>query len=716
MALAAPPLRVAVMDFTNAAPRGDLDSLGKGLQSMITTDLAESAAFELVERERLKDVQTELKLQKRAEIDKATAVRIGKLAGASHLVSGSFTVVGERMRIDCRLFSVATGEILLAEKAEGEKSAFFDLEKTLMTKLVAAVGAKVAPKERARMGRIHTADFEAFRKFSDGIGLFDEKRYDEATRALREATQLDTEFKLAHVTLAGYEELVRRARAGADAAKESETELARLRRDKETALGASIAERLHTRAKSGNKVERQLAVSMLAMTYSGQVWGPLKMLSERGDAFVMERIADNFNKSYWSSAAEVVPQFPPMPWGSHMHLPESLEAFDADFAQSRKDNEQDAKRQIEDINYLYSGGFFARRLHLDRRQEAELCERLYRLGLKFQPTTEWKVRQQIALAHDFQRVLAIDRSTAFLVQTQAMTTASDSLRKIADMLEQNRELERIFGEVKLKTELREFLINTPYEALNAVEEARKIFGVSALTPQIASTLVRYRRWPRSEDEYLLIGDEPVWRLHEIDGVELTTGPRTDRLRSDEIRYWARPTARERPGDTLLAFGPAPLDQFTVTFTVTRTPALDWRLAEKSAAEALEKAPADKQATEVGLVFGLRNIGVPSRGKQAPAPLAGYAVRIGPSLIRFTRLTGGKQRGELTEAPIADWKVDLAAEQKLAVSVRVDDHAVTVTVNGKPFTAKPPADRGGFLGLTLSGTGYTSIAGLRVTRR
>jgi TolB-like protein len=218
----AAPMRVAVMDFTDAAPDGSLDHLGKGLQSMITTDLSVSSAFEIVERARLKDIQGELKLQRRAEIDPKTAVRIGKLAGATHLVSGSFTVLGEKMRIDCRLVAVDNGKVLLAEKVEGDKAAFFELEKSLVQKVVGSLGAKVAPKERAEMGKVHTADFDAFRKFSEGIVQFDEQKYDEALSSLRQATTMDAEFKLAQVTFAGYEELVSRARASATAARQTE--------------------------------------------------------------------------------------------------------------------------------------------------------------------------------------------------------------------------------------------------------------------------------------------------------------------------------------------------------------------------------------------------------------------------------------------------------------------------------------------------------------
>src|SRR5262245_22578075 len=96
-------MRVAVMEFTSATKDPDLAALGKGLQSMVTTDLANVQAIKVVERERLKDVQGELTLSQGQGFDKATAARIGKLVGATHLFVGSYTVVGDKMRLDGRL-------------------------------------------------------------------------------------------------------------------------------------------------------------------------------------------------------------------------------------------------------------------------------------------------------------------------------------------------------------------------------------------------------------------------------------------------------------------------------------------------------------------------------------------------------------------------------------------------------------------------------------
>ena len=199
------PLRVAVMDFTPASTAPEFEPLGAGLQSMITTDLGELPAFQLVERARLKDIQAELHLAESGAVDKATAAKIGGLAGATHLLVGSFTVVGGRMRIDARMFAVDTGAVALSEKMEGAQTAFFELEQKLVRKIVDAVGVKLGRKEKAELAKPQTTDFDAFARFSQGLALFDEKKTPEAVAAMQAAVQRDPNFALAAQKLSQFQ-------------------------------------------------------------------------------------------------------------------------------------------------------------------------------------------------------------------------------------------------------------------------------------------------------------------------------------------------------------------------------------------------------------------------------------------------------------------------------------------------------------------------------
>lgn len=66
----------------------------------------------LVERERLLAILRELDLGSSALADEATALRIGRLAGARMMLFGVYQVVGSQMRLDLRLVAVETSRVV----------------------------------------------------------------------------------------------------------------------------------------------------------------------------------------------------------------------------------------------------------------------------------------------------------------------------------------------------------------------------------------------------------------------------------------------------------------------------------------------------------------------------------------------------------------------------------------------------------------------------
>ncbi len=175
---------------------------------MVTTDLGELPAFVLDERARLKDIQAEIKLAQDGVVDKTTAAQIGALSGATHLLVGTFTVVGGKMRIDARMFVVASGEVVLSEKIEGAQATFFDLEKSLVKRIVDTVGVKLSRKEKGDL-KNETTDFEAFSKYSQGLVLGDQHKVAEAVVAMQAAAVTrDPNFTLAVTQLGDMQKLL----------------------------------------------------------------------------------------------------------------------------------------------------------------------------------------------------------------------------------------------------------------------------------------------------------------------------------------------------------------------------------------------------------------------------------------------------------------------------------------------------------------------------
>lgn len=720
----ATPMRVAVLDFTNGSGE-EYAALGKGLQAMLTTDLASVETFELVERARLNDIRDELKLSGSGMVDPKTAVRIGKLAGASHMVTGAYTVVGDTMRLDGRLVAMADGKVLLAADVAGSKEAFFELEKELVKKLIVATGVTMAPKERAAVGKVHTADFTAFRKFSEGIDLFDHARYEEARKALREASGIDESFDLARLTLDQYEALVSKARARADAAHVAQEERSRMAEDADSRREAAVVARLfqiaggETRASA---VDRQVALGVLIQIYTQNFhgWGFLARLEATGDAFALERRAESLIRSYWAAAEGLLGKVTPVSVyvGAPPPSVDKVDAFLAE-AKATMTKSPDGFLSVGLQGTVHS---MARKLQLDKHEEAALFEKLVVYGLKRPQSKEHGARWMEELAEELQGIGELERSTRWLTKLSASSEDPKLLDKVAEMLAENRDLAALSAKGPMQEIVKEYLRNAISRPMKwPIKEAREHYTGEALTQKGAREFLRHRTWPNYATEYVIVGNEPVWVLSGDNRVSTST--RWDRYRTDGMDWYqeAREGRTEQP--LLAVVGATTRKGFEATFRLGFQMAPEVALA-MSDYEKKRFGELGSRRPTVSFFFGLADILTPTvrdpdkREDTTPNPMRGYGVVLGDGEARLVtvRETGrgaGRPQGkELAFEQVASWKARLA-ESDTVVTVKVDGRAVVVSVGGKQHRAELPAEPDGFLGLGIDGPGVATIRSLAV---
>jgi TolB-like protein len=114
---------VAVMYFTNSAlvNHSDYEPLSKGIAEMLITELAASPALQVVERDRLQKLLEEQDLHSTGKVDKETAVQLGKILGARHMLMGGFVIdPRQNMRLDLRAVDVETSRVEYVETVTGK--------------------------------------------------------------------------------------------------------------------------------------------------------------------------------------------------------------------------------------------------------------------------------------------------------------------------------------------------------------------------------------------------------------------------------------------------------------------------------------------------------------------------------------------------------------------------------------------------------------------
>jgi len=712
-ASAAGQMAVAVLEFTNASKDAELESLGKGLQSMVTTDLANVSTIKVVERERLKDLQGELKLSNSAGFDKSTAAKIGKLAGASHLFVGSFTVVGDKMRLDGRLLVVATGEVVVAEQIAGEKALFFELEQKLVGKVVAILGVTPAPKEKAAMSRAHTADFQAFKKFSDGLQAFDDGRLEDAMKNLNEATNIDKDFKLASLTLEEYERLAAQVRAKAEAAGHVEDEVARLEKNKAIAGAVGVLKQLWPLVdRKGSspeaKLQRVAAACVLSNLYRNDLGyknrGPVSSedLAKAGfDYFTLQRTADALLARAWADAPDVFPRIPPLCIGFGLiygDRPDPIEKLLGYEIERAAKLAADSEALLSYISNNATVDPAAERLHLDEPGEVKLWETLYAMAQRLPKLTDQdRARFEEMIAEHRRTIADFDGSAKMYAAAARHTKDSYKLKGYAKEIEKNKELAIAYKAASpLAQEL--YRISGRGGEVRASDPKR-------LSRDVESARDIRERGGRGDGDYILLGDLPVWRmLGRAMWTYTRTGPRTSRRRTAELRYETVP-------DRSLKHEPAPV----VFATPLRGKRFTARAQIDQSAAPPEWRPGDRNPPtgggEVGVAFALSRV-TPEGGIEHNAPLVtiAYAVLVATDRVRLVQITRDGEN-EIEVKQLADAQVGAGRGGPRALEVTVEPGKVNASVDGKrvAFPWKPAGDPDGFVGYIFNGPGYASLS-------
>ncbi len=101
--------KIAVIEFSNL--RGEVSQFGRYLAEELITRLYLTQKFEVIERQMLKQVLEEHKLNMSGLIDPRSAKELGRILGVDAIASGSVTDLGGSVKVNARLISTETGKI-----------------------------------------------------------------------------------------------------------------------------------------------------------------------------------------------------------------------------------------------------------------------------------------------------------------------------------------------------------------------------------------------------------------------------------------------------------------------------------------------------------------------------------------------------------------------------------------------------------------------------
>ena len=145
---------IAIISFTNGVlgktQHEELDALRFGIVDLLTGAMAANPRIRVIERERIQAILAEQGLSKTENIDKATAVRLGKLLGVHHIIMGGFIADTKgKMVLTSRSVSAESGAIEYSQSVTGKSDDVLTLIDQAAEKLNS--GLKLPPMPRVSM-------------------------------------------------------------------------------------------------------------------------------------------------------------------------------------------------------------------------------------------------------------------------------------------------------------------------------------------------------------------------------------------------------------------------------------------------------------------------------------------------------------------------------------------------------------------------------------
>jgi TolB-like protein len=208
---------VAVMPFKDLS--GGRGAVGEAIRETVTTDLKDVRGLSVIERGAIDKVLAEQSLQaQRADLDPLSTVKVGKLLGASLIVTGAYQRAAATVRLTARFVKVETGEIIGTAKVDGAEATFLALQDRVTAELLRSAGMdagqvkKVAQRNRPKLRSLRGVEL-----YGDAVVENDDQKRGEI---LRQALDAEPGFVYAAKDLEALERRMRAYAVQADAAQD----------------------------------------------------------------------------------------------------------------------------------------------------------------------------------------------------------------------------------------------------------------------------------------------------------------------------------------------------------------------------------------------------------------------------------------------------------------------------------------------------------------
>ncbi|CAN5609751.1 hypothetical protein BH10ACI4_BH10ACI4_28490 [soil metagenome] len=215
-----PRSTIAVLPFVNLSNSSDKAWISSALRETLATDLRLNAKLRIVPAEEVDRATRELGLNNNSTPNHDQLKKLSEDLDCKAVVTGTYLVVGGRIRLNTRLLDVQTGASLSETSLEDTEEHLLPLIASAGSAVRSTFGPHDAPSDGSALEAGAPIAPAAYQLYIEGLDKTREYDGKAATSLLLQAINLEPDFPLAHLALSdAYTMLGERAKASAEATK-----------------------------------------------------------------------------------------------------------------------------------------------------------------------------------------------------------------------------------------------------------------------------------------------------------------------------------------------------------------------------------------------------------------------------------------------------------------------------------------------------------------
>lgn len=200
----APVPTLAILYFDNATGADHLSWLPKGFADLLIRDVERVGRVKSIPRKKVEEATaTYLGTKATAFTNKTVATRIGKILGATHVLTGRFTRRDTDLVIEIKLYETRQGRQLGWRQIDGPSDDLMYLQKQAGLKTFELLNLRLTDREFIDLLQIQTTSPKALAYYSLGLDAMDQGDRDLARSHFQTAISADKFFRPAVESISG---------------------------------------------------------------------------------------------------------------------------------------------------------------------------------------------------------------------------------------------------------------------------------------------------------------------------------------------------------------------------------------------------------------------------------------------------------------------------------------------------------------------------------